>query len=67
MCGSALSVELRGSGDWLPIQVRLNEQRNVFEGQDSLDNSTRLEIDAGEMLDLMGGIGDAHVGFIKKI
>lgn len=58
---------MQGNGDWLPIQVPFNKERNIFEGQDSISKTARLQINAGEMTDLMSGIGDAHAGFIKKI
>ncbi|CAH0055785.1 unnamed protein product [Clonostachys solani] len=55
--GSMLSVELRGNGDWQPISVRLNETNARYEGRDSLDSNTRMDIDAKTMFDLLCGVG----------
>ncbi|KAK7420719.1 hypothetical protein QQZ08_010254 [Neonectria magnoliae] len=40
---TTLSVELRANADWLPIEVRYNEDTQVFEGQASV-GSQRLEV-----------------------
>ncbi|CAI6068099.1 unnamed protein product [Clonostachys chloroleuca] len=65
--GSMLSVELRGNGDWQPISVRLNENNDRYEGRDSLDSNTRLDIDANTMFDLLRGVRRSHVGHIGKL
>lgn len=65
--GSGLSVELRGSGEWLPVEVRFNEKRDIFEGQDRVESTTSLEVYPGVILDLMCGIGKTQIEFTRKI
>lgn len=62
-----LSVELRGNGDLQPISVRLNETNARYEGRDSLDSNTRMDIDAKTMFDLLCGVGSSHVSYIRKL
>ncbi|KAK7219023.1 hypothetical protein V2G26_007026 [Clonostachys chloroleuca] len=60
--GWCLSVDVEVNGDWSPIRVRWNEEKNLFDGQDKLDPNIRLEVDLKEMFGVMNGYG---VGLLK--
>ncbi|KAK7408617.1 hypothetical protein QQX98_009219 [Neonectria punicea] len=58
-----LSVEIRANADWLPIEVRLNKDTQVFEGMVSI-GSCRLEIGDSVMIDMMSGGKGKHAALV---
>ncbi|KAL6406270.1 hypothetical protein AUP68_10441 [Ilyonectria robusta] len=63
-CASALAIEVRANANWLPIEVRFNENRQIFEGQASF-GKRRLEVAASVMMDLMCGGKGEHIASVS--
>ncbi|CRK25094.1 hypothetical protein BN1708_014139 [Verticillium longisporum] len=59
-----MSVEIRANADWLPIEVRFNGDKQVFEGQASV-GSQRLEVKDSVMMDMMCGGKGAHTALVQ--
>ncbi|KAM0646805.1 hypothetical protein ACHAO3_008398 [Verticillium nonalfalfae] len=62
--GTSMSIEVRANADWLPIELKFNEDTQMFEGQASF-GKRRLEVDCSVVIEMMcGGKGD-HVASVS--
>ncbi|KAG7112290.1 hypothetical protein HYQ46_001514 [Verticillium longisporum] len=62
--GSNISIDVRVNADWLPITVRLNVQKNVFEGFESI-GGRRLDVKDTVMIQLMRDGRGEHFGMVS--
>ena len=58
-----MSVEIRANADWLPIEVRYSEDKQVFEGQASV-GSQRLAVKDSVMMDMICGGKGPHTASV---
>lgn len=69
LLGENITVELRPNLDWLPISVRWNQSKRIFEGFDQLDEHKKLVVSEAVITDLvcdpMYGRGSGHVEFVR--
>ena len=65
-CATDMSVEIRANADWLPIELRFNEDTQVFEGEARV-GSRRLEVDDSVMMDMIYGGKDEHVALVSYL
>jgi hypothetical protein len=59
-----MSIEVRANADWLPIELRFNEDTQMFEGQASF-GSRRLEVDLSVVVDMMCGGKGEHIASVS--
>jgi hypothetical protein len=50
---SDLAIVVRPNLDWLPITLRWNESRDLFEGFDQLDEMNKLEVPSNSVIDMV--------------
>lgn len=62
---SSISIDIRANADWLPITVRWNDRKQVFEGLESIGCRT-LTVEETAMLDVMSGAEGEHFGFVSR-
>ncbi|KAK8073312.1 hypothetical protein PG994_004211 [Apiospora phragmitis] len=61
--GSDLRVQIRPNGDWLPVNVRWNEETDSFGGLDAIDGKV-FKVDKVGMMDLMRGVIRSYIGYV---
>ena len=66
-CGLDLSVEIRANAHEHPIVVKWNDEREVFEGWDSIEEDRRLTVTDDQMIDMVNGGSGYHVGIVDLV
>ncbi|KAM9877578.1 hypothetical protein VDGL01_08314 [Verticillium dahliae] len=62
--GTSISIEVTANADWLPIELRFNDDTQMFEGQASL-GKRRLGVDCSVVMDMMRGGKGEHVASVS--
>jgi hypothetical protein len=62
-CATEMSIGIRTNADWLPIELRFNEDTQAFEGQTRV-GSRRLEVDSSVIMDIICGDKDKHIALV---